>query len=83
MVKDCTQGLLLEQRINMMEKEFSESIERIEKTMTKFHGSMEDKMTNLFNHQSSRVPPSIAWAMATGTAIIGSLATILVSHLLG
>lgn len=82
MSKRCTECLLLEQKVATMEKEFNQSVKEIKLTMKEFHQSMENKMTDLFNHQSSRVPQPVAWALAGLSSLLTAIITAAITHMI-
>ncbi len=69
----CTFGLLLEQRVNIMEK----TIRDIKNCFTVFGEKIDSRITELFNHQSSHIPLETLSEVKTQWKIITILSSLL------
>lgn len=61
-----------------MEQNFNSCIQRIEANLDKINVNI----TDLFNHQSSRLPPTYAYILAGVCSLLASMITAAVTHLI-
>lgn len=71
--KGCTFGLVLQQRVNNMDNNIETGFSLIKDRLDK----LDKKQIELFNHQSSRIPPETVNQMKTQWRIITILTGIL------
>jgi hypothetical protein len=76
MAKDCSFGK--ENRI--MIYEIKDNINRIEKKVDIGFSNIDTRITELFNHQSSKLPPWIVVLGSLGGALLGGLAIFALTH---
>ena len=71
--KGCTFGLVLEQKVISMEKSINDGFNNMKNELK----TINNKQTELFNHQSTRIPPETVAQMKTQWKIITILTGIL------
>lgn len=64
--------------MDAMEKRFDDSIARIEASLDGVH----ERITDLFNHQSTRIPPNIAWALAGLSSLLTAVIVAIISNII-
>jgi len=74
MIRDCAFGRVLEQKVINTQ----ECVDKIDKRLGEFETNISNKMTELFNHQSSRLPMSITILITILSSIVVGLVVAMV-----